>query len=299
MSARKELYKAIIKYWKDQNLVNFKESVPISKFVLTFDYSDGIIGNLSQFIIDLDEAITIAVIQITFDLLPDIDTTLENLKKKYDELLQSDISKNKENKCLAMVVRDNFSSLFTIKITARAPSSDSDYSMDVSRSDLQNLSNMKIIMAERNMDESATENTNPLGQIMKKLFSSELEDIETSLKPSMTALNQIINESNFVLNEKINSHMDAIVSSMMTFGYPSWDDLKLRANMNLSLQKHIIHNTQLTYVANSEWESLPETYNGLGYKNLIKITMELKDYARTVKDDDTKLHFLNLLRVIP
>ena len=293
LTARGELYNAILKYWEDNDLANLKKNIPITKFILTFDYSDDAFGNLGQFVIDLDEKNNIAIIEISFDLVLNIDGTLKNLKNKYDELLQSDNSNDSQNtKCIAQIVRDNFDSIFSMNIASKDPSDQSDYFEEMKRSDLQKLLNMKVIMAERNMDESATENDNPLGQVMKKLFSTELEDVETELKPSMLAIHKIVNEANFNLNKKINSHMDKIVSNMMTFGYPSWEDLKLRASITLSLQKHIVDSTKLAYVANSEWESLPETYNGLGYKNLIKITMELQNYARSVRDDYTKLHLL-------
>lgn len=291
LTARNELYSAIINFWDDKDFLKYQRTVPVPKFTLTFDYSDGTIGNLDAFVIDLEEDVIVAVVEVTFAVPVDICDLLQNLKSQFETILPEEADDNQKIKCLAQVVRDNFNSLFAMNIVAVNPSAPTDI-MEMKKSDLQKVFNLKVIKAERSLDESEMVNTNSIGQIMKKLFDTEIEDIETELQPSMQELHKIVTDASYSLNTQINSHMDTIVGGMMTFGYPSWEDLQLRANTNLSLQKRIIEDTQLTYVSNVDEESLPESHNGLGYKNLIKITMELHDYARSLKDDRTKLPLL-------
>lgn len=291
LSARSELYDAITDYWNDQDFPKYKKSVPITKFKLTFDYSDDVIGNLDAFVIDLEEDVTEAIATVTFDVPPDNNDFLQNLKCQFEAILSKDADDNERKKCLAQVVRDNFNSLFSMNVVAENPSNSTDVKA-VKKSDLQNVFNLKVIKAERDLDESEKANANPIGQIMTKLFDTKLEDIESALQSSMKELHRIIADTSFSLNTQINSQMDEIVRNMMTFGYPSWEDLKLRANTNISIQRRIIEDTQLAYVFNKNEESLPESHNGLGYKNLIKISLELHDYARNLKDDMTKLPLL-------
>ena len=54
LSARNDLYAAIIGFWQDRDSLKYQSAVPITRFALTFDYSDGIIGNLDAFVIDLE-----------------------------------------------------------------------------------------------------------------------------------------------------------------------------------------------------------------------------------------------------
>lgn len=291
LSARNDLYAAIIGFWQDRDYLKYQSAVPITRFALTFDYSDGIIGNLDAFVIDLDVDVTTAIAEVSFDVPIGISEALDLLKVQYDEILPDEADDNQKSKCLAQVVREKFNSLFVMNVMAVNPADQED-SRDVKKSDLQNVFNMKAIKAERNMDESDATNNNPIGQMMKRLFDTELEDVEESLQPSMQELHRIVTDANYNLNTEINTHMDTIVGSMMNFGYPSWEDLKLRANTNLSLQRRIIEETQLTYVSRTGEESLPESHNGLGYKNLIKITMELHDYTRCLQEDLTKLSLL-------
>ena len=291
LSARNDLYAAIIGFWQDRDSLKYRSAVPITRFALTFDYSDGIIGNLDAFVIDLDVDVTTAIAEVSFDVSIGISETLDLLKVQYDEILPDGADDNQKSKCLAQVVREKFNSLFVMNVMAVNPVDQEDF-RDVKKSDLQNVFNLKAIKAERNMDESDVTNNNPIGQMMKRLFDTELGDVEESLQPSMQELHRIVTDANYNLNTEINTHMDTIVGSMMNFGYPSWEDLQLRASTNLSLQRRIIEETQLTYVSRTGDESLPESHNGLGYKNLIKITMELHDYTRCLKEDLTKLSLL-------
>lgn len=291
LTARNKLYEAVINFWRDHDFLKYQESVPVPKFTITFDYSDGIIGNLDAFVIDLDVEVTKAIAEVTFEVPLRIDETLEYLKNQYNAILPEEADEKQQRKCLSQVIREHFSDLFIMNIAAVNPSDSNDI-RETKKSELQNIFNLKVIKAERNMDESEDANNNPIGQIMKRLFDTELEKVEESLQPSMQELHSIVTDSNYSLNNLINTHIDTIVDNMMTFGYPSWEDLKLRANANLSLQNRIIEDTQLTYVSRNDEESLPEKHNGLGYKNLIKITMELHDYARSLKEDNTRLALL-------
>ena len=175
LTARNELYGAIVDYWHDQDFLKYQRFVPIPKFTLTFDYSDGVIGNLDAFVIDLEEDVTVAIAEVTFDVPLGIGDLLQNLKSQFEAILPVEADNNQKTKCLAQVVRDNFNSLFTMNVAAVNPSASTDIK-EVKKSDLQNVFNLKVIKAERNMDESETANSNPIGQIMKKLFDTELED---------------------------------------------------------------------------------------------------------------------------
>lgn len=110
--ARTKLYCAIVDYWRDPNFINFQKSVPITKFRLTFDYSDDIIGQLDEFIIDLNENETTAIVEVSFDLMLDVETTLLNLKKQFNDLSPNIDDEDSRDKYIAQVVRDNYNHFF-------------------------------------------------------------------------------------------------------------------------------------------------------------------------------------------
>lgn len=294
LECRQKLYAAIMDYWNDDSenpFLAFRSSVPKTKVTMTFDYSDGNLGNVSSFVIDLDEDVEEAIIEVSFDIPHGVESLLAACKREFDALIDAEATSEQRNSCLQSIVRSNFDGFFKMRINAVNPSDTEDV-YEKKKTDFQNLFALKIIHAERNMDESEAPNLNPLGKLMKTLFSTEMSEMEEGVQGAMQELNTLVADTNFHLQGQINDHMAAIVENMMHFGYPASDDMALRANTNLALEKRIIEETELTYVSRDSTESLPGSHNGLGYKNLIKISLELHDFARTIKDDLTKLPLL-------
>ncbi len=295
LDCRQTLYEAVKAYWNPNSenpFVDYKNTVPITSFTLTIDYStdDESYGALSEFIIDLDDAFNTVIISISFDVPLGVGETLSLCKEKYDSLISSAEHGN-EDACLGSVVRDAFPSLFEMNIATVNPGNSEDM-MPRSKNDLKGLFCVRTIKAERSLDESEAASDNPLGQIMKKLFDSEISDVEEELRPALEGLQGIIADVNFNVQNRVTEHMDAIVTAMTPFGYPDGEDLRIKANTSIALEKRIIDDTELAYVSPDVGEALPGSHNGLGYKNLIKISMELHDFARTVKEDRTKLPIL-------
>ena len=296
LECRQTLYSAIERYWQSESenpITDFKQSVPITKVTMTVDYSDDNMGNVSSFVIDLDENVNHAVIQVSFDISPRIETILEACKKQLDDLTKNEPKAEVRDKYLKSIVRKFFSEFFTMNIVAVNPTNAEDI-LEKKKSDLQNLFCLKVVRAERNMDESDDTNSNPLGTIMRSLFSTELEEMQADVQQSMLEIQNLVIEANYNLQGRINEHMATIVQNMLPFGYPAADDMKLHANTNIDLERRIKDETVLTYVSKDATETLPSTHNGLGYKNLIKISLELNEYARMLQKDRTKLPLLFL-----
>jgi len=295
LDCRQTLYDAVKSYWTgsgDNPFVAFKAAVPKTSMVLTIDYAtdDESYGALSNFIIDLDDAFNTVIISVSFDVPLNVEETLAKCKSKYD-VLMAHPEHPEENICIASVVQEAFPHIFEMNIATVNPGNLED-TMLRSKNELKSLFCVRTIKAERSLDESDVYTENPLGKIMRKLFDSEICDVEDELKPALESLQGIITDVNITVQNRITSHMDTIVLSMTPFGYPDGEDLKLKAQTTIALEKRIIDDTELAYVSADIGEALLGSHNGLGYKNLIKISMELHDYARTVKVDKTKISIL-------
>lgn len=295
IECRKKLYDATKRYWDNPNnesLDAFKKDVPVTSIVLTIDYSDDdeSYGALGDFIIDLDDAINSVIISINFDIPENIEDILNKCKEKYAVLINSH-NHAPEEFCLSSAIQDVFPDLFQMNIATINPGKSDDFMLR-SKDDLKKLFCIGVIKAERSLGESSIVSENPLGQIMKKLFASEIDGVDEKIRPSVEKLQQIVVDINSNVQNQINEEMDAIVSSMSPFGYPDGEDMHLKANTSISLEKNITDSTELTYVSDDTKEALPSSHNGLGYKNLIKISMELHNYARMVIEDRTKIAIL-------
>ena len=115
LDCRQELYTAIVNYWNDTSenpVIAFQRDVPITKVTMTIDYSDGNLGNVSAFVIDLEEDVEEAVVQISFDIPLGIEETLASCKTQFAALIDEDATDEKKNACLQNIVRNSFDSFF-------------------------------------------------------------------------------------------------------------------------------------------------------------------------------------------
>ena len=81
-------------------------------------------------------------------------------------------------------------------------------------------------------------------------------------------------------NKDVQKESDRILSDLVNkaigFGYPNVEELQLGVITELKIDDQIKKQTQLSYSSGTGDESLPSSYNGLGYKNLIRPCLKNK-----------------------
>lgn len=191
------------------------------------------------------------------------------------------------------VGKRKLSSFFELKVYALNPTDLNDTQLR-NIEDVKGLFALRIISAERNLGETQENEhqENPLASVLSSLFNTELSKAKMEIQPAIRGLKKVISTTKYDLQDNISNHMNDIVESMLQFGYPSGEDLKLKANTDLDIENSIISGTELTYVSHDNLEALPGTHNGLGYKNLIKISLILQDYIRSLNNDETRIPIL-------
>ena len=306
LECRDDLYKTIEDYWsgKIREEKEIKERISEPRISFYIDYSEEdesqLLGALSPFIIDIDESITSARIDAiyTFDA-SSAGELFGQCKTKYDQLIKAHGSKEtKDDKLVSFdrslvstAIKSCFDKFFSLRVWAVNPNNPEDYQERPS-SALKKLFIYRTVEAERNLDESENNNEHPLIGIMKRVFNPDEEELTGLLSPKINELNSYIDDASIIAQERINVLMDSIIKGMIHFGYPSAEDLELKANTDISLKQQILSNTDLLYTSAHDKESLPSTHNGLGYKNLIKMSLIFTDFSRQVKADPTAIPLL-------
>lgn len=306
IQCRDKLYYAVFEFWNNRKA--FEEcakEIPISKICFNVDYSgeaeEDYLGGLSSFIIDLDEDVTEAkiVAKYAFSMTSQ---TLQELKLTYQETVQlmegesnseqEAIIENWDNEnvvelnteVMAKVIEQKFATLFSLHIEAVNPTNEKD-TQEKSKKELQDLFILNMIGAERSLDETEKGQERPLSVVMNRLFKSDVSEIEEEIVTETKNLKKYVDEQSLIAENIVNGILSEIVDNMFPFGYPTAEDMQLYARTQFSMKNDIINNTDLEYVTEGNKETLPSTHNGLGYKNLIKITLLLKEFARTVKQN--------------
>ncbi len=283
---RRELYQLFAQFIKRKiTYEKLTEQLQLTSIEFTIDYSmeglDVNLGALSPFIIELDSNTTIVKIRVEYRLKAD-----ENkLREAFEPLFQSDDSENKENE---LEIRKKFAELtpkmFEAVIYAVNPNDESDKQIKKA-AELKELFLVYTIRAERSLGEDAEQNRDSLGKLITEFFEKSKDDLDPEVFEEMESLKGVVESANREVQNESDEILSRLVNKAVGFGYPNGEELQLGVKTKLEIDDQIKNQTTLAYTSDKYDETLPSTYNGLGYKNLIKIEFLLASFAREIKKD--------------
>lgn len=247
---------------------------------LCVDYSlDGQednLGALSPFIIDVDIDTTIAVIRIEYKLKEDEKGIWNILEPNFYE--NGTFSPSDDAHSAIMC---NFHKLFEMKIYAINPKNTEEKQIKKQK-ELAELFPFHIIQAERRLGEDGTQD-NSLSSLISNFFDISEDELDPSVAEKVKELRSIVENANKSVQQQSDSILSDLVSNAIGFGYPNGEELQLGVTTQLSIDDQIKNQTLLSYTTGTSKERLPGTYNGLGYKNLIKMEFLLAAFAKKVE----------------
>lgn len=281
LSKRENLYSKIDSYLKKElDFETLCEQIePISiEFLVDYSLDDqeDNLGALSPFIIDVDVDTTTAVIRAEFRLRPDERNFLKNLQLEYKEENPS-----LSNEDIHSSIMDNFNKLFELIIYAVNPKNPEETQIKMHK-ELKELFPYYSIPAERLLGEAGAQNSS-LTTLISEFFDMSENELDVGIAEKVRELRGIVETANKSVQQKSDNILSDLISNSIGFGYPNGEELQLGVTTQLSIDEQIKNQTQLSYMAGTSDEKLPSTYNGLGYKNLIKMEFLLASFARMVK----------------
>ena len=281
LQKREHLYAKIASFMKKQ--LTFEELAeqlePISiEFLVDYflDDPDEDLGALSPFIIDVDVDTTTALIHVEFKLKADEKALWKLLEESYykDGVFTTD--DDTHNTIVA-----NFQKLFELTIYAVNPKNPEEKQVKTHK-ELKELFPFHIIPAERLLGEDGTQNSS-LVALISDFFNMSEDELDPSVENKVKELRSIVENANKSVQQQSDAILSALVSRSVGFGYPNSEELQLGVITQLSIDEQIKNQTQLSYTTGASKESLPSQYNGLGYKNLIKMEFLLAAFAKKVE----------------
>ena len=281
LSKRENLYTKISSYMAKEITFDAlcKEVEPISvEFLVDYslDDADDDLGALSPFIIDVDVDTTTALIRAEFKLKEDEKALFDILKESY---YKEDNFSPEEYAHTSIV--SNFPKLFELTIYAVNPKNVEERQIK-KQSELKELFPSYLIPAERLLGEDGTQKSS-LSELISEFFDMSEEELDPTIADKVKELRVVVEDASKNVQQQSDEILSALVSSAIGFGYPNGEELQLGVKTQLSIDEQIKHQTQLSYTAGANKESLPSEYNGLGYKNLIKMEFLLAAFAKKVE----------------
>lgn len=288
LSKQRELYENI----KDSTkVIDGLESIRLQLFI---EYNDNDnYTNIQKFIMDLNPENDIIILE--FVVLID--------KNKISKLQEFILQKNLNDfNSFSKFMKKNFSEFFTLQKYSRRYDPDlqkvtEDKSEQLENKDIQKLIKITGIQADRavsNNDKNhvlsnLTEQYYNIYKLNKKEKNEVFEKLQNAVETADRELYSIYNGKSKDTQDEIGIFSEIINVIRKYGGYDG--ELQIAIESSISEKNLLSGNTEL-YYKQGDNSSLPETYNGLGYLNLIGILFEIETKIIELYSDPADINIL-------
>ncbi|MBF0244338.1 MAG: AAA family ATPase [Planctomycetes bacterium] len=141
------------------------------------------------------------------------------------------------------------------------------------RSLLKDLLRVDFVDAQRGIEDNDVSSSSRLSTAFSAFYKKNLEQAETE-----KSAYQVIDENNKKLTEHYATHFGSLMQVIKGLGVPSINDRYLKLVSSLSPLVALQGSTDLLYIDAERQHELPESYNGLGFKNLIYMAIQVSHF---------------------
>ncbi len=135
---------------------------------------------------------------------------------------------------------------------------------------LKRFLRVDFVDAQRNIDDENATRSNKLSEAFAAYYKDNLDQAEASEEAI-----GIIDKNNEELSQHYEKHFKSLMGTIQSLGFPQVNDRELRVISSLSPQDALKGNTELYYNDPDSKHALPEAYNGLGFKNLVFMAVQI------------------------
>lgn len=246
---------------------------------LKYEIDQPDLGPLAPFVIDLDEACDTALVIVEYGLK---DGSVASFFEGHSQEALTEASKPQ----FFRLLRERVASHFTATVHAEDPN-DATNRRELPVSALRGLIKTGFINAQRGLDDLTSRESDVLGKVLENLFSTASSvDADADDQAIVSALNDAVQEIQTQIDNSFAGQLETLLPTLQNFGYPGLDGQELRTETTLDVKRLLSGFTKVKY-AGHEGISLPETYNGLGVRNLIFILLQLVGFYKAYRAEPT------------
>jgi hypothetical protein len=137
-----------------------------------------------------------------------------------------------------------------------------------------------FINAQRGLDDDTIRERDVLGKVVEVLFQSALTDeINPERRTTAEQLKDVVEAIQGDVHNSFNSGLTSLLPTFDLFGYPGLSDPGLVTETSFDVNKLLKDHTKVRY-RGVNGMTLPETYNGLGTRNLVYMLLQLLRFFR-------------------
>ncbi|MBS1042202.1 AAA family ATPase [Gluconobacter cerinus] len=138
---------------------------------------------------------------------------------------------------------------------------------------VKHLIKVEFVDAQRNINDDDSSRSNRLSSAFAAFYRKNLQQAQHA-----AAAHSVIDDNNKQLTDHYAKQFDPLIRLIKDLGVPSINDRELRIISSLSPETALRGSTELLYVDPGRQHELPELYNGLGFKNLIYMAIQVRHF---------------------
>lgn len=262
------------KYRSGREPVDVRTSLPYIELRVEFSYSNMTdFGPLAEFIVDLDVDCFDAVAVIRYELADGkIDALFEGIEFDIN-------ASNGDNQDFFKELRPRIPKLYSRVVWAEDPADGSNRRQLDWRA-LDAVLCADFVTAQRGLDDVTEKESDSLAKIFESLFNAARSSgAHPDKRETAFALEAAVREIEDSLDSRFKASLQSLIPSMELIGYPGLNGSEMFTETKLEVEKLLSDNTRVQY-ASVSGVPLPESYNGLGARNLIVILLRLVGFYR-------------------
>lgn len=255
--------------------------IPSIELRLLFHYDPGQpeLGPLSDFIVDLDTDCNEALVVARYELR---DGAIDSL---FADQPAGNLT-DRDRIAFFQELRERVPELFTDNIWAEDPNDDTNRK-PMTMTAVRALLRTGFINAQRGLDDDTSRDTDVLAKILTGLFSAAKSPTAGEQEQLIAqALQEAVHDIQSTIQGDFREKLRELMPTLHKFGYPGLDGSELETETTLDVERLLSSHTKVRYPGH-HGVLLPESYTGLGIRNLIFILLQIVSFYRTFRAEPT------------
>lgn len=249
------------------------------QLICNYDPAQPELGPLAPFVIDLDEDCSEASVFMRYELKDGAIATF------FADLPDGDLTAEAKIAYLR-TIRERIPNTYGVRIWAQDPN-DPTNTRTMQAASLRNLVKTGFVNAQRGLDDVTSRESDVLAKVLETLFTTAVSpSADTADRIIAEALGTVVQELQVKIDADFSGKLKGLMPTLQSFGYPGLGGQDIRTETTLNIKTLLSNFTKVRY-AGYDGVALPESYNGLGVRNLIYILLKLVGFYREFRAQAT------------
>lgn len=258
-----------------------RAALPAIEMRIRFGYDADLpdFGPLAPFIIDLDPDCLTALVVLRYEL-KDGTVAAFFADAPAEPLAEA------TRPAFLRLMRERLPKHYGVVIRAEDPNDPTNV-REMPPASLRHLVKTGFINAQRGLDDVTSRESDVLAKVLENMFTTASSDAaDAGDKAIAGALTAAVEDIQTQLDENFAGQLAKLLPTLKSFGYPGLGGQDLQTETLLDVKRLLSNFTKVRY-AGFGGVPLPESYNGLGVRNLIFILLQLVGFYKSYRADTT------------